>query len=340
VIIYTGSKAQSIKHVLIALLVASILPVAWFCVSILYYGDLLPTSFYVKTPTGNLVQLFYNGLYIASNLLFVGIIPVLVLTIAFLRFRPSTLPFLYLHIKSKWWLYLGLFLQLLYGLTIATHHMMFSFRFFVPYLPATVFLVVDLIHRAARTNQFDLLAGRYGILFTGFLLFLTLFQLYQVMYTYNHSVNGLSSIGEYRSLGVRDYIQFMQVLKQEALDIEAHWDNVKDGKNRLPRIITYAAGMLPYTFRDSYIYEQLVSYRHCHQRINQGLHADYIHIMAPRHGTVDEQLDRSEAKFTLISSYEMLFDGSMQEFLVYYNSSPEDQNLSNSIFGPCRQKGS
>jgi len=339
-IIYTGSKAQSIKHVLIALLVASILPVAWFCVSILFYGDLLPTSFYVKTPTGDITQLFYNGLYIASNMLFVGIIPVLVLTFALLRFKPSTLPFLYLHFKSRWWLYLGLLLQILYGLTIATHHMMFSFRFFVPYLPAAVFLVVDLIGRAAETNKFDLLAGRSAILFTGFLLCLTLFQLYQLMYTYNHSVNGLSSIGEYRSLGVRDYIQFMQILKHEALDIEAHWGKVKDGKNRRPRIITYAAGMLPYTFRDSYIYEQLVSYRHCHQRIKQGLHADYIHIMAPRHGQVDEQLPRSENNYSLISSYEILFDGSKQQFLVYYDPSPEDHNLSNSIFEPCRQEGS
>jgi hypothetical protein len=111
VIIYTGLKAHSIKHVIIASLVAAILPVAWFSISILYYGDLLPTSFYVKTPTGGIPHLFYNGLYIASNLLFVGIIPVLVLTLALLLRRPSTLPLLYLHLKRRWWLYLGLLLE-------------------------------------------------------------------------------------------------------------------------------------------------------------------------------------------------------------------------------------
>jgi len=51
------------------------------------------------------------------------------------------------------WLYLALLLELLYGLTIATcpssvqlygvttHHIMFSFRFFVPYLPSTAILL-------------------------------------------------------------------------------------------------------------------------------------------------------------------------------------------------------
>jgi len=128
----------------------------------------------------------------------------------------------------------------------------------------------------------------------------------------------------------------MQVLKQEALDIENHWEKIKEDKNRRPRIITYAAGMLPYTFRDSYIYEKLVSYRHCYQRHNQALFADYIHILAPRQGTVEQQLPKPKANYTLISSYEMFFDGSQQEFLVYYNPEPENQNLSARINEPCQ----
>jgi hypothetical protein len=33
----------------------------------------------------------------------------------------------------------------------------------------------------------------------------------------------------------------------------------------------------------------------------------------------------------------MFFDGSNQEFLVYYNSKPEDNNISAKIFEPCQQ---
>ena len=337
VTLYVASKARSLKHVAFAITGAAILTVSWFAVSIYYYGDFLPTSFYVKTPTGNLGNLIFNGRYIASYLLYVGIIPALVLVIVLLRSKQSAFNLLYWHFKSMWWLYVGLLLELLYGLTIATHHMMFSFRFFVPYMPASVILIVDLLRRTSETTEVDLSSGRPASLFAGFILCLMLFQLYQNIYTYKRSVNGISSIGEYRSLGIQDYIRFMQILKQEALDIEKHWNKIEGTSNRRPRIITYAAGILPYTYRDSYIYEKLVSYRHCHQRHNQGLHADYIHILAPRLGQVEEQLPRSEDNYSLISTYSMFFDGSKQEFLVYYNPKPEDHNLSVRIYEPCQQ---
>ena len=66
VTLYAALKTRSIKHVGIALITAIILPLVWLFVSIYYYGDLLPTSFYVKTPTGNLGALIFNGLYITS----------------------------------------------------------------------------------------------------------------------------------------------------------------------------------------------------------------------------------------------------------------------------------
>jgi hypothetical protein len=337
VTLYVASKTRSIKHVVIALAGAAILPITWLFVSIYYYGDLLPTSFYVKAPKGNLGDLILNGVYVASYLLYVGIIPVVALVFVLLVPKHRTIDILYRHFKSIWWLYIGVLLEILYGLTIATHHMMFSFRFFVPYIPSTVILIVDLVRRASETSEVDLTTGRPAYLFTGFLICLTLFQLYQNVYTYNDSINGISSIGQYRAIGIRDYVRFMQILKQEAFDIEKHWEVINGDSGRRPRIITFAAGMLPYTYRESYIYEKLVSYRHCHQRYRQGLYADYIHILAPRLGQVDEQLPRPEDSYYLVSSYEMVFDGSMQEFLVYYNPEPEEHNLSVRIYEPCKQ---
>jgi hypothetical protein len=337
VTLYAASKARSINHIIMAVAGAAILPLAWFFVSIYYYGDLLPTSFYVKTPTGNLWNLIFNGRYIASYLIYVGIIPAAALVFVLLGPRHRTIDVLYRHFKGTWWLYVGLLLEILYGLTMATHHMMFSFRFFVPYIPSTVILVVDLLSHAFETSEVDLTMGRPAYLFTGFLLCLMLFQLYQNVYTYNHSVNGISSIGEYRALGIRDYVSFLQILKQEAVDIENHWDAINGDKERRPRIITYAAGMLPYTYRKSYIYEQLVSYRHCHERYQQGLYADYIHILAPRQGQLDQQLPGPDDSYDLVSSYEMVFDGSMQKFLVYYNPKPEEHNLSVRINDACQQ---
>jgi hypothetical protein len=335
VTLYVASKTQSIKHVIVAAVAAAILPLVWLLVSVYYYGDLLPTSFYVKTPKGSFGDLIFNGIYIASYLLYIGIIPVVSLVFVLLVPKHKTVDVLFRHIKSVWWLYLGLLLEILYGLTMATHHMMFSFRFFVPYIPATVIIVVDLLRRAYETREIDLSEGRPAYLFSGFLLCLLLFQLYQNMYTYNRSVNGISLVGEYRALGIRDYVSFMQILKQEALDTEKHWETINGDSSHYPRIITYAAGMLPYTYRESYIYEKLVSYRHCHERYQQALYADYIHIVAPRQGQVDRQLPRPEASYDLVSSYEMFFDGSMEEFLVYYNPTPEEHNLSVRINDSC-----
>ena len=338
VIFYVASKAQSIKHVVIALIGAAILPLAWLIISLFYYGDLLPTSFYVKTPTGNLWNLIVNAKYIAFYLLYIGIVPVVALVSILVVPKHSTIDVFYRHIQSTWWLYLGLLLEILYGLTMATTHMMFSFRSFVPYIPSTVLLVVNLLHRASETTKINLSMGRPASLFTGFLLSLTLFQLYQNLYTYNHSVNGISSIGEYRAVGIQEYVNFMQILKQEAFDIENHWEMINGDSERRPRIITFAAGMLPYMYRDSYVYEQLVSYRHCHERYQQGLHADYLHILAPRQGEVDQQLPKLAGSYYLVSSYEMIFDGSLQKFLVYYNPKPEAHNLSTRIYDFCQQR--
>jgi hypothetical protein len=334
--LYAASKAQSIKHVVIAFAGAAILPLTWLLVSIYYYGDLLPTSFYVKTPEGDLWNLIINGRYIASYLLFVGIIPVVALVFVLLVPKHRTVEVLFRHFKNHWWLYIGLSLEILYGLTMATTHMMFSFRFFVPYIPSAAVLLVNLLGQVSEITKMDLSTGRPAYLFTGFLLCLTLFQLYQNVYTYNHSVNGLSSIGEYRAVGIRDYVRFIEILKKEAFDIETHWKKINSDNGRRPRIITFAAGMLPYTYKESYIYEKLVSYRHCHQRYQQALHADYIHLVAPRQGEVDQQLPRPEGSYDLVSSYEMFFDGSMQKFLVYYNPTPEAHNLTAGLNDFCK----
>lgn len=336
-VLHAALKARSVGHLAVAMVVAAVLPGAWFTVSLFYYGDLLPTSFYVKTPSANWGTVVSNAKYIAAYLFYVGALPGLALALVLVRPKHALWSFVASHFKSLWWLYLGLVLELLYGLTMATHHMMFSFRFFVPYLPSTAIIVVDLVRRASETRAADFSSRRTASLLAGCLGCFALFQLYQTVYTYQHSVNGLSTIGEYRSVGIRDYNQFLQILKQAAGDIEQHWAAIKVDTARRPRILTFAGGMLPYEFRESYIYEQLVSYRHCYQRQRQGLHADYLHILAPRHGTVAQQLPKPEAEYTLISAYEMTFDGSPQRFLVYYNSEPEPNNLSASIHGLCQR---
>ena len=100
-----------------------------------------------------------------------------------------------------------------------------------------------------------------------------------------------------------------------------------------PEEIIYAAGMLPYSLRDAYIYERLISYRH---NSSISIHelkrsADYVHIIAPVHGTVEEQLPKSRDSYSLISSHQLYLDGLNQECLVFYDSNPEHYPLESRI---------
>ncbi len=342
ILLHAGLRAGSLRRLLLALTFGAILPLAWSVISVYYYGDLLPTSYYVKTPERSLRQLLHNGRYVASYLVFVGLVPALVMALPVALRRRTTAEVLCSHVRRLWWLYAASASELLYGLTIATHHMMFGFRFFVPYLPATAILVVDLVRQLADGRVAHQWPRWTGALLIAVFLCLTWFQVYQIRYSYLSSVNGISSRGEYQSLGVREYMKFIKLLKQEALDIEAHWTSTRGYHNRPPRIVTYAAGTLPYTFRDSYIYEVLVSYRrYCphFKRIRQALHADYVHILAPRQGEIFQQLPKAESRYVLVSSYETYFDGSLQKFLVYYDPSPEGPNLSSGINGRCTTTG-
>ena len=331
IILYLTFRARSRSEILVAWVLGSILPIAWMIFSFTYYGDILPNSFYVKTPGGNVLEIWENAKYIASYLFYTGIIPILFVFLFLPLGINEKLKVSSQHVTAMWWLYLGILLELVYGLSMATKHMMFSFRFFVPYLPVAAILVVDLIDKAVATIEIYRQPGRQvAIIFNVFLVCLLLFQGYQIYYTYNNSVNGVYGKGEYPQLGVRDYIRFIDILEKEARDIKEHWDSINEVDNRYPRIYTYAEGMLPYTYQNAYIYGSLVSEQSRlipnHRRNNEEndylLSADYIQILAPRHGPVDTQLPKPVEDYLLISSYELYFDGSKQYFLVFYDPNP------------------
>lgn len=346
VLLYMTVRARGLRDIAIALAAGAVLPAAWLLTSLVYYGDIFPTSFYAKTPSVSIQTIIGNGKYILLYLILVGIVPMLILALAIMNRWHTIIETLLPHIKSMWWLYLGIAAQILYGLTMAQTHMMFSFRYFVPYIPAFTILVADLMAKAMRARQLS--GHRQTSIITAAVLGLVVFQVIQVHYTYHTSVNGLSPWGEYRYTGVKHYVQFIETLKQEGENIREHWDSILTAQERLPRIFTYAGGSVPYTFRESYVYEYLVSYRHCppenpvraynvwmHMATDPRLSADYIHILSPRHGPVADQLPLPEEHFALISTLESDFDGNRESFLVYHNPDPAPHTLTRQLHGRC-----
>lgn len=336
IIIYLYFKMTKLRQYLIATLMVIILPLIWLLISVQYYGDLLPTSFYVKTPSFNYYNLLENFKYILYNLIIVGIIPMVLLLLWYYK---SELNNMKNQLINYWWLFSGILIQLFYGLTMATTHMMFSFRFFVPYIPITIFLLFKLFEN--KNND----VNRKYFVNSSIILCIVTFSLFQFFYLYNNSVNGLAypvskyfnsetleidERGEYQYLGVRDYINFIQILRTHAEDIKTHYQNTNKKMYQKPRISTYAGGMLPYSMQEAYIYEGLVSFRH-NQKIAFRKYADYIALIHPRSGCLDIQLPKSIEQYDLISNYSAMFDGSLQSFQVYYDSNPDKHILKPTI---------
>lgn len=342
-------RSASPRDVSIALAVGAILPLTWIIVSMIYYGDMFPTSYYAKTPQRAMPVVLNNTKYVVSYLGFVGILPVLALLAVLLRTPGHAAAVLLDHARGYWWLYCAVGAQLAYGLTMATTHMMFSFRFFVPYLPAAAILLSDLVGDVLDRPPDPYTPRRQRRLVEAGIAGLVLLQAVQVVVVHQRSVNGLSRHGEYPWVGVAQYTTFVRTLRSQGEDIRRHWESLEDRPDRLPRIFTYAGGVVPYTFRESYVYETLVSYRHCSEThsfveapnvwmrttIDLRRSADYVHLITPRHGELAPQLPFPVEHYELISSYEFEFDRERENFLVFYNPTPDPHRLAPRIEGGC-----
>jgi hypothetical protein len=352
IVLHMMWRSRSARDIALATLIGAVLPATWLAVSLGYYGDLFPTSYYSKRPRLLVPVLIGNGKYVLAYLGFTGVVPALLVILGLTRPRGRTrhvLRWLFARFRERWWLYAAIMAQLLYGLTMATTHMMFSFRSFVPYLPAFAILIGDLARQvgAARGNGSSERTVARSLAVTA--MGLVVFQAYQLYYTHQRSVNGLSPWGEYRGGGVAQYVTFIEGLRDQGEDIRRHWATVHADGGRMPRIFTYAGGVVPYTFQESYIYETLVSFRHCRAAtervegsglwmrptIDLRLAADYIHLITPRQGPIAPQLPLPEALYTLISSHEITFDGSRERLLVYFNPAPEPHRWPGRVHDPC-----
>ena len=249
ILIYLYFQMTKLRQYLISTLMVIALPLIWLTISMQYYGDLLPTSFYGKPPSFNYYNLLENFKYIFYNLIIVGIIPIILLLLWSFK---SELNSINNKLLNYWWLLSGILIQLLYGLTMATTHMMFSFRFFVPYLPITILLLFKLFENKNRDVDNKISSNSTMIIFC-----IITFSFFHFFYIYNSSVNGLAyplskyfnsetleidGEGEYERLGVRDYINFINILRVQAEDIKVHYRNVNHNAIiREPRISTYYA---------------------------------------------------------------------------------------------------
>jgi hypothetical protein len=304
---------------------AAALSLAWLAFSHSYFGDLLPTSFYVKAralPSRNGV-LYPISLLVLSGVLF----PVVARgaggwagTRAILRDRPV--------------LALGLALHLLYATINGTTHMMFGYRMLVPALPVLAALAVAVRGHASGGSRAPWVDAVCVLALNGALAVTVAWVTVNPTVVPLARAFGVEPDIEYRQQGARAYARtFVPALRTNAADVARDWQQRPEAASRPPRVATYAVGALPWELPQAYVFEQLVSFRHrC--AVDGRKAADYIQVMWPRHGPLESQLEAVPGA-RLVSHTAIVFDGRMENLDVFFNPHPISNPLPGRVDQPC-----
>lgn len=221
-----------------------------------------------------------------------------------------------------------------YASTSIFIHMMFANRMLLPYLPVATLLLVQLINATSETVWQGGRFGKWSWPIVATLVIAT----HAVLFVYIDQVSiNPGQFGEYRNLSRQSYVEFIEILEKQAEIIDAHWKS--KGKERVPQVYVYAAGVLPHKLPRAKIVDWgLLSYR---KEINDRgqcqtgalYSSDYIITLTPRHKTRRRQLERDPKSLELIDESIMVFDGQTEAFGVYYNDAPIQYRLPNYVDG-------
>lgn len=324
-------------------LIGTVFVGGWMAYALATYGDILPTSFYVKTPSMGGTTL--NALYVGQYLVLTGAAPMFVAAVLLGRRRWGG------GGDGTMWLWSGLALIGIYALTSATTHMMFGFRLGVPYLPVIALLAGRSISRRASPVPRGRLARAVV------LVALAGGQLMQLGWVATTSVNGSiwspadaralataerynGTAYEYTRVGAWSYADgFMEALEASAGDIRADWQSRGVMPQRPLRLHTFAAGIAPYALDGSHVFEALVSHRRgCSYPFSLALSADYVHVLTPGHGPVGLHLPAPEfTDYRLVSDRTFRFNGQVEHLMVYRNQTPLPNPLPPRVHDACPQ---
>ena len=307
---------------------------SWLAFSHIYYHDIFPTSYYSKGLAFSWYGVATNAIYIFQFLAVSGLgaVAAVILLVLFIR-RNGIIASTVRHWTcTHAGLLVGLVFSGVYALGMVTTHMMFSYRFLVPYLPLVLLLVIDLHpltrrQRGGRFNPLALLTMGLGTLaLQGAVLAALL----------STSLNP-GAVGEYRRVNLGQYKQFLNVLQEQTLCIRDHWAR-QHSRTGGPTVYVFAAGVPGHRLPNARIVDSsIISYRHCFRDAPSGISrsADYV-FATSRHGPLATQLggllgrlQRLDASVRFVS-----FDGAVEEFVVYFNPHPSSFRLPPYIDGP------
>ncbi|WP_289043323.1 hypothetical protein [uncultured Aliiroseovarius sp.] len=219
---------------------------SWLLFSALYYGDIFPTSYYLKLALGGRAQI--DSVSAVLNFVVLSglfLIALFVRPTSFDKRSPLSKAILRGAAFS-------VVLFLVYASRASGQHMMFGYRLFVPYLMgATLVLSLSLVNPRPFLSVLFICWQTVMVATTTFIGVnpapLTRLPGFQEAYA------------EYESLTPRDFQDWNEMLRQDAAKIAKDWTS-RD-LDTAP-IIYLRSGGMGYFLMDFYVYEALVSYRH------------------------------------------------------------------------------
>lgn len=302
-------------------------PLAWLGFAQVYYGDVFPTSFYLKTPTPSLASAVYTlEFYLYSGLAFFHLLLGAGLA------APGGRALWRAHWRDYGWAYGALAVLFAYGLAASATHMFYSFRLFVPFLALAALPCADLATRIARSRDHAGF-GRAFATATAAVIALQAVNLIAVAQPAGNVGGGRT--GEFRLDGVGEISALVDDLRAPAPLIREHWSKQPASRTRPLRLSTFAAGALPYALPEAYVYTSLASYRHhCGRSETQlSLAADYITLSGY---DLSRQIDSGRFdRFVLLTRSDGTSYGQIIQHVVLFNPHPLPHTLSSRIDEPC-----
>lgn len=239
-----------------AVVAAAVFPALWLLISYMYYGNIFPTSFYAKTPSVKPSVLFANIWYVTQFFFFTPFIPFLLFFL--FTINPSKRTY---FIKKAWaiclryWgIFLGCCFYLLYSFTMATTHMMFCFRSWVPFLLSFVLLAAVIIF---ETRELWLCTHAIAKKYYALCCIIILMQVLHAYYIYTYSLDSFATNGECRGMGAADMIAINKKLFLAAKEIEKDWLRFGNPAER-PTVFTIGEGIIPFVLKNADCYGTLI----------------------------------------------------------------------------------
>jgi hypothetical protein len=268
--------------------------VVWMAFTLVRFGDLLPTSFYVKAGRAPALDELGRGvLYVLSFVCLTWI-----WTAALIGRRAAS------SNPAARMLWLGLGLTLAYALFASTKHMMYGYRLLVPYLPAAAVALL-----AARSAP----GPRGGAAVAALLVWQAALAAFIYLYSQNPSLSlvteGSSDADErfeFSHLGARHTAEFLATAQGQADAIRKHWAST--GEARAPRIVVSTGGALPFLLPEAYVLEHLMSFRHDCKPLLEPL-ADYAQVIYVADTADTVAHERARQQRDVVARFTMEADG-------------------------------